>query len=238
MKGIFVTLAVGEEYFNNAVECYTALKSKTTAFDFSITSNESLIDSSDIILNYFSLDKYNDPDPGFSFYLNLKVLALKYALDKGYDYVIYNDADWRTTPQFNEEKLFGMFDYMEKNNLDALFERPAQIGHHKKHFDKCFFQQKILDFNLQEHELWDKGHCFNEQFMVFRVNWKFRVFVMKWEMLLWYSIANNIRHYPDGFDIGIAALESKLNYSYNSFNSLLANCFIFEDKQGCAHTRF
>lgn len=238
MKGLFVTLAVGAEYFDNAVECYTELGSKTTNFDFSITSNNTSINSPDIILNHFSLDRYNDTYAGFSFYLNLKVLALKYALDKGYDYVIYNDADWRTTPAFSQSKLLGVFEYMEKSNLDALFERPAEIGYHKRNFDNCFFQQKILDFNLLEHDLWDKGHCFNEQFMVFKVNWKFRVFVMKWEMMLWYSIANNIRHYPDGFDIGVAALEANLNYSYNSFNSLLPDCFTFKDKEGNIYSRF
>jgi len=56
--------------------------------------------------------------------------------------------------------------------------------------------------------------------------------------MLWYSIANDIRHYPDGFDIGVAALESKLQYSYTIFNEFLKECFTFKDKQGNTHIRF
>jgi len=179
MKALFTTLAVGKDYFSNAIDCYDILKSKTTLFDFSITSNTKTLANRNIQLNHFSLDKYHDNSPGFSFFLNLKVLSLKYAIDKGYNYVIYNDADWRPTMSFTEEKLLSLFEYMEINNLDAVFERPAEIGYYKKNFDSCFFQQKISDYSLFEHTLWDKAHCFNEQFMVFKVNWKFRLFVMK-----------------------------------------------------------
>ena len=130
MKYIFTTLAVGESYIQNASECYTKYSDRCTA-DFNITTNEQYQVGPKVSLDIFKLDRYEDGNSGFSFFLNLKVLSLKYCLDKGYDYIIYNDADWRMTENFSEDKLFNMFNHMETNDLDFLFERPALIGGHK-----------------------------------------------------------------------------------------------------------
>ena len=105
MKYIFTTLAVGDSYLKNASECYTKYSELCSA-DFNITTNEKCEVGSKVNLDLFNLDKYDDGNPGFSFFLNLKVLSLKYCLDKGYDYIIYNDADWRMTENFSEDKLF------------------------------------------------------------------------------------------------------------------------------------
>lgn len=239
MKYLFTTLAVGDSYLSNAIDCYSHISRKTQFCDFNITTNQQLLNLDRINFDYFYLDKYNSDIPGFSFYLSLKSLSLKYAINKGnYDYVIYNDADWRITNTFSEEKVLDLFNYMEKNNLDLLFERPAEIGHYKNKTNECFFNEKITDFNVSEHNLWDKAHCTNEQFLVFKVNWKFKLFVMKWEMFLWYSIANNLRSYPDGFDIGVSALEANMNWDYNNWRSFVSNCFEFADKSGNKHIRF
>jgi hypothetical protein len=204
MKYIFTTLAVGDSYLKNASECYTKYSEKCSA-DFNITTNENCEVGPKVNLNLFKLDRYEDGNPGFSFYLNLKVLSLKYCLDKGYDYIIYNDADWRMTDNFSEDKLLNLFNHMEMNDLDFLFERPALIGGHKRDMSNCFFDRKLYDYHVFEHTKWDNAHVVNEQFMVFRNNWKFRYFVRRWEEFLWYSIHNNIRNYPDGFDIGVSA---------------------------------
>ena len=179
-----------------------------------------------------------DGNPGFSFFLNLKVLSLKYCLDKGYDYIIYNDADWRMTDNFSEDKLFNLFNHMEQNNLDFLFERPSKIGDHKKDMSGCFFDRKMVDYHVFEHSKWDEAHVVNEQFMVFKNNWKFRYFVRRWEEFLWYSIHNNIRNYPDGFDIGVSALEAEMKWDWDSFRGFLPGCFEFHDKPGNLHVRF
>jgi len=55
------------------------------------------------------------------------------------------------------------------------------------------------------------------------------LFEQKWEQMLWYSIANNIRNYPDGFEIGVAALESKMVRSIIPLK-LLSNCYYFYPK--------
>jgi hypothetical protein len=55
---------------------------------------------------------------------------------------------------------------------------------------------------------------------------------------LWYSIHNNIRNYPDGFDIGVSALDAEMKWDWNSFRGFLPSCFEFRDKAGNLHTRF
>lgn len=237
MKYIFTTLAVGNDYLENARKCYSEYSEKCSA-DFNITTNELCEVAPKVNLNIFKLDKYHDDKPGFSFFLNLKVLSLKYCLDKGYDFIIYNDADWRMTESFSEEKIFNMFNYMKDNDLDLLFERPAPIGPHKRNLDHCFFVEKLHDYHVFEHDKWDEAHVMNEQFLVFRNNWKFRFFVRKWEEFLWYTIKNNIRNYPDGFEIGVSALESDMKCDYLAFRHLIPDCFEFHDKTGKLWKRF
>ena len=81
MKYIFTTLAVGESYLSNAAKCYTEYSEKCNA-NFNITTNENYDVGEKVNLNLFKLDKYHDSGYGFSFFLNLKVLSLKYCLDK------------------------------------------------------------------------------------------------------------------------------------------------------------
>lgn len=237
MKYIFTTLAIGDSYLKNATECYTEYSEKCSA-DFNITTNENHPVGSKVNLDIIKLDRYDDGNAGFSFFLNLKVLSLKYCLDKGYDYIIYNDADWRMTDNFSEDKVFRLFNHMENNSVDFLFERPALIGSHKKDLNQCFFTRKLQDYHVFEHTKWDEAHVVNEQFMVFRNNWKFRYFVRRWEEFLWYSIHNNIRNYPDGFDIGVSALDAEMKWDWNSFRGFLPGCFEFHDKSGNLHVRF
>lgn len=237
MKYIFTTLAVGESYLENASKCYTTYSDKCNA-DFNITTNEVCEVGPKVNLDIIKLDKYHDDHPGFSFYLNLKVLSLKYCIDKGYDYIIFNDADWRMTENFSEEKIFKMFNFMEQNDVDFLFERPAKIGDHKKDIQNCFFDRKLKDYHVLEHSKWDEAHVVNEQFLVFRNNWKFRYFVRRWEEFLWYSIKNDIRNYPDGFEIGVSALEAEMKWDYHAFRHTISDCFEFHDKAGNLHRRF
>jgi hypothetical protein len=238
MRYLFTTLAVGEEYVNNAFNFYSSIESKTSQCDFNITTNVQLENKDRINFNYFTLDSYHGSGEGFTFFLNLKVLSLKYALDKGYDYVIFTDADWGTTDDFSEEKMLSLFDYMEEKDIDSLFERPNEIGYNKEHINECYFKEKIRDYHVMEHAKWDKAHVFNEQFFVLKVNWKFRYFVRRWEEMMWYSIANDIRNYPDGFEIGVAALEADMKIDFNEWRSLVKNCFIFYNKSNEPYYRF
>jgi len=237
MRYLFTTLAVGNDYLDRAIDSYEDLSKKLNC-DFNITTNFKSEKIGKINFDFFTLDRYNDTEDGFSFYLNLKCLSLKYAIDKNYDYVIYSDADWKSTDLLNEQKMLDVFQFMENEDYDVLFERPAEIGYNKENYDQCFFKEKLRDFHLYDHNLWDTAHVPNEQFMVFKVNWKFRFFVMKWEMFLWYSIANNIRSFPDGFDIGVSIYESTMKYEYLKWKDLLSGCFKFIDKKNHIYTKF
>ena len=97
---------------------------------------------------------------------------------------------------------------------------------------KTVFKNKLYDYDVFNHTKWDEAHCVNEQFLVFKNNWKFNFFVQRWEQFLWYSIANDIRNYPDGFEIGVSILESEI------FNKYLTNCFFFYTKSNDLHLRF
>ncbi len=237
MKYLITTLAVGESYLDNAIKCYTNLANKTTC-DFNITTNVERENTSRLNFDYFKLDRYNDYGAGFSFYLNLKALSLKYALDKAYDYVIFNDADWNTTEKFSENNILGLFEYMENRDLDVLFERPANIGYYKEHYEECYFKEKMTDYNVLEHSMWDDAFVVNEQFFVFKVNAKFRFFVRRWESMMWYAIANNIRHYPDGFEIGISIHETGMKYDFEEWQNLVRENFYFHSKNNELYYRF
>jgi len=156
-----------------------------------------------------------------------------------FDYLIFSDGDWNIYDGFEESKLFDMFQYMEDNEIDFGFERPAKIGDYKKNnLQDCFFLEKLIDYGADKHDLWDDAEVVNEQYLVFKNNTKLMVFEQRWEQMLWYSIANNIRNYPDGFEIGIAALESKMVLSINPLR-LLSNCYYFYPKYtNTKHVRF
>lgn len=237
MKYIFTTLAISEPYLQSAIKLHNSIKDKTFC-DFNITTDLELKNLPRINFDKLNLERYHDDRNGFSFYFNLKVLSLKYCLDKGYDFIVYTDADWRAREGFSEQKFIDLFNHMDKNNIDFCFERPAPIGPNKKNLENCFFQEKLRDYNVFEHDKWDEAHVVNEQFLIFRNSWKFRFFVRKWEEFLWYSIKNNIWNYAEGFEIGVSALESQMNSNYSLFSYFLKDCFEFNDKLGNLWIRF
>jgi len=250
MKYILTTLAVdktergtnfvhGSNYTTSAMESFKTLKNILPNANFNITTNVDFLSADSFLnLDIIKLNSYHCSKGAFSFHLNLKSLALKYCLDKNYDYIVYFDSDWAPTEKLKEENFYNLFEYMEKNNLDMLCERPAPIGGHKRNMSQCFFQEKIHDYHVLEHDYWDDAHVFNEQFMVFRNNYKFRFFTNRWEQFLWWTIANDIRNYPDGFEIGISALEARMNYDYHNWKGYISDCFKFYDICKNLHYRF
>jgi hypothetical protein len=155
-----------------------------------------------------------------------------------YDYVIFTDGDWIMHDNFTEEKVLNFLEEVERRELDFLFERPALIGPCKKDPNECFFKDKLYDYDVFDHTIWDEAHVPNEQFLVFKNNAKFKFFTQRWEQFLWYSIANDITNYPDGFEIGISALEADMKYEYQGMFGMLNSCFAFYTKIGDYHVRF
>jgi len=263
MRYFFTTLAVNEPYFKKSLEFYISLHNKTNNGFFNITTSKNDLDR--ITENVgLTIEKLYEQYPrlkittieslnkrfefplemeghGFIFNLNLKVLSIKAALLSGenFDYLIFCDGDWGIYDGFDENKLFNMFNYMDENKIDFGFERPAKIGDYKKNnWHDCFFMEKVIDYGVDKHNLWDEAEVVNEQFLVFKKNEKLMVFEQKWEQMLWYTIANNIRNYPDGFEIGVSALESGMTHSWVPLR-ILSNCFYFYPKYSdTMHVRF
>jgi len=238
MKYAFTSLAIGQPYLDSAVSMYNQLHNICTA-KYHITTNTVPISSSHINYHIYNQStSYDDGLPGFSFHVNLKVLSLKNILNYNYDYIIYHDADWRITNQFDENKLYDIFNYMKQSDIDFVFERPITLEYYKQNMHLCFFPDKVKTYGVMDHTFWDKALIVNEQFFIFKNNAKFRLFVMEWEKFLWYSLANNIRHYPDGFDIGISLLLAHMKGDSTSPRKFLANCFEFNIKSGKLFTKF
>jgi hypothetical protein len=63
--------------------------------------------------------------------------------------------------------------------------------------------------------------------MIFKNNYKLNYFTMRWEQFLWYCVANDLMCYPDGFEIGVSALEAKMNMEAIGILSQLTECFYF-----------
>jgi hypothetical protein len=261
-KYFMTTLSINEPYFEKSLKFYTELHERTKNCYFNITTSqkdlERLTEHTGLTHEEFkvkypklSLTTVEDfnfritfplemDGNGFIFNLNLKVLSIKACLQSKikFDYLIFIDGDWGIYDGFSEDQLLKLFSIMNDNDIDFGFERPAKIGEGRVNPSQTFYADKFYDYNCLENPLWDNAHVVNEQFLVFKNNWKLTLFEQKWEQMLWYSIANNIRNYPDGFEIGISALESGMNWNYKLF-SVLNNCFYFHAKYtNIKHTRF
>jgi hypothetical protein len=260
VKYCFTTLATGEDYFYPALRFFLDLERRTSYCNFIIVTTEKDMSSleKEVGTSYenfkvlyprlqirtiesfsFRLEcPLAQEGAGFVYNVNLKALAIKATLKGNYDYVLYVDGDWNVSPDFNEKKVFRLFEEMEKENLDFVFERPGRIGDDRVKPETSFYRDKIYDYEIEDIPIWDEAHVANEQFLAFKNSWKLKVFTQKWEQLMWYSIANNIRNYAEGFEIGIAALEATMKWSWRVF-SVMGDCFYFYAKwTRTKHTKF
>ena len=248
MRYCFTTLAVGEPYEQYATDLFLEMNQKTTEGAYYIVGNDefSIPDPPPgLFVKNASMPQWNMGTGGFDFYFNAKVLGLKFVLDQErltgekHDYVFYVDGDWQLHTGFEEEKILSMLDFMDTHNFDFLFERPAQIKDSKEDPKNSFFCDKLYDYHVFDHSRWDEAHCVNEQFLVFKNGPKFKYFVQRWEQFLWYSIANKIRNYAEGFEIGVSALEANMNWEFRGvFGHFLRDCFKFYAATGQLHFRY
>lgn len=263
MTYYFTTLAVGEPYFTNSLNFYKIMSDRTEHALFNITTTQNDIDQftqhhgvtlTDYLQNHpkiqvTTLEMFNTAfktplecniQDYFTFNVNLKCMALKACTKSknSFDYIVYTDSDWNIYDGFDEQKILKAFEWMDRDEVDFAFERPAKIGPNKRNIENCFFPEKVKVYNVLDHDLWDDADVVNEQILMFKNNWKFRLFVMKWEQFLWYSIANSIKNYAEGFEIGVSALEAQMKTEYNVILKLMNECFYFYDRNGKQHIRF
>lgn len=237
MKYAIVTLAVNSSYFDTVYKHYQKI-SKRFSGDFIITTDIQADDIDNVHINTIKFDSYKTTHGYQPFLFNLKSLAFKATLDKGYDFVLYIDSDWKILSNLTDEVLFDAFKTMNKHGLDLIFERPAQIGGARKNPSESFFKNKLESYHALEHNKWDNAHVMNEQIFLVKNSWKYRYFVNRWEQFLHYSIYNNIWNYAEGFEAGISALEAEMKWDYNFFKSMFKSCFEFYNKSNEKYIRF
>lgn len=236
MKYCFCTIAIGQKYFDSAINFAKDLNQVSKNHEYIIISNktENEIPNTKII----PIDKNETLFIGEFFNYNLKYIPIKFAKKMGYEFIIFVDADWKINNTYSEESMYSLFEYMKNNNLDFLFERPHLIGHGKHQGNESFWRHKISFYNLLETDVYDSGHVANEQFLLFKNNKKLDMFLDKWESLEKIATKENLWPFAEGVEIGMSSAISKMNYNFNDWKRFLQNMFSFTTVDGRFFNRF
>lgn len=236
MKYLFTTLAIGQSYLTNAIQLFEDLNGKTQNCEFSITT-DILFTHSFIHCNLYNGEYFSGPYK-VDFFYNLKCLALKTGLNYSYDFIIYLDSDFRIGDQFDEKKFMDLFQHMIANEIDFEFERKWKIGMCKQDVNS-FCKDKISDFGLMLHGRYDEAYVPNEQVLIYRNGPKFFHYIQSYERWFWYCVHNKIRHYAEGVEMGISALEAGMKCEVDiGFTTFLSRCFTFDDGRGNTYHKF
>lgn len=233
---IYCTIAIGEQYLNSAIKMAESLNQYSDNHNMLIVTDKN-------INNFKNTHFVKIPDTYVLFIQNIFNYMLKFypmylANKLNYDYIIFIDADWRIKSSYNKDNVNSLLDYMEKNNFDILFERPCNIGIGKKDDINCFWKHKVDFYNLKETNEYDDGHVCNEQFIVFRKNEKFNLFVNKFKEL--YELSTDAKLWPfaEGLEIGMSMAYSKMKYDYLGWQNYLRGMFEFNTKDEKLYIRF
>lgn len=171
------------------------------------------------------------------FNYNLKFLPIKESINFNTDFIIYIDSDWSALDTYNDKKLFHLFDTMNHENIDFVFERPHSVGHSKHQGRNCFWCHKVPYYNLLETNKYDNAHVCNEQCLIFKNNIKLVKFIEHWEALFWKTYKENIWPFAEGLEIGMSTVEAGMMCDWK-YISLLNNCFSFYSIDGGYNERF
>lgn len=218
MKYLFTSLAVGETYLDDIVCTHITLSKKFNS-DFRITTN---IDTDHIDKIYFDVFEIMDYKIQNKFNKNLLVLPLKYSLDKDYEFIIYTNSNVRFRNHFDEKMINRVFQYMRENDYD-VYAKSKSIVEDEKFNENTEYHEKLNEYNLSKFKKWDKSFIIDESFMIFKCNWKFKIFVSKFEQYLWYNIMNDIKSHPFGLELGVAMYETGMNIANEQCDEFMKN---------------
>lgn len=238
MKYLFTTLAIGDTYLRNSITLFESLKRNTEHCDFSITTDIPF--SHEFIKCDLYQGNFRSGPYKCNFFFNLKCLALKVGVSHLYDFVVYVDGDFRMHPEFQESRLFGLFNHMVDRGIDFEFERWYTISTCKSDAKiGVFCMDKLTDLGILDHSKYDDACIPNEQILVYKNGPKYRHYIQCYERWLWYCIQNGISHYAEGVEMGISALESNMNVEADAgFFTHLKKCFEFDDGRGNTFIRY
>lgn len=211
-------MAIGESYLDDIVCSYISLNKKFKC-DFNVTTNIDTENIDNINFDTFEIYDYNLND---KFNKNLIVLPLKYLVDKDYEFVIYTNSNVKFRNQFDEKMLINIFQFMREYDFDVYAKSKSSI-HEEKSKEISKYENRINHYNLKKFKKWDASLIIDESFMIFKINWKFKIFVSKFEQYLWYNMMNNISSYPYGFDLGVSMFETGMNIATNECGEFMLN---------------
>lgn len=236
MKYLYCTIAIGETYFNSAKNFAENLNQRSNNHHMLIVTDKTYAPIENTTIKILPDDKIVFTSGCFNY--NLKYYPLFLANQMDYDYIIFVDADWRITDNYDESGVESMFNFMGENNYDMLFERPHRIGDSKLNGRECIFYHKIDFYDLLNTDVYDDGHFCNEQFIVFRKNDKFNIFVHKWEELYLKAAKANLWAFAEGLEIGMSMAYSKMSGCYIAWERFVKGMFEFNSRDGGLLIRF
>jgi hypothetical protein len=234
MRYIFTTLAIGQKYLNSAIEFSNMLTNLdpdpiriiVSDIEAECPTNTKMIKTEENI----------QPIVCNTFNYNLKYLAIKEAINFDCEYIIFTDADWIVSKNYDKNKILK---FLNENNseVDFFFERPHQIGQSKLEWDNCFWRHKIEPYKLMDTNKYDEAHVCNEQFMIFKNNDKLKSFVEAWSRRNQFCIDNNVWTFAEGVEMGMSAIDAGMLTQWSNFFTI-RDCFEFYDVLGQHYIRF
>jgi len=236
MRHLYCTIAVGDYYLNSAKEMSKVLNEKSQNHHFLIVTDKPEENYDNTTFVNIPEDQVVFINDGFNYCL--KYYPLYLAKDMEYEHIIFIDSDWRIKEKYDENGVISMFEFMNKNNFDILFERPHTIGAGKFDGRDCFWGHKRDFYKLMDTTEYDLGHVCNEQFIVFKKNDKFNVFIEKWKELYEISAENKLWPFAEGTEIGMSMAHAKLNFSYATWEHYLRGMYEFTSKDGGISIKF
>ena len=234
MKYIFTTLAIGQKYYDSAMTFSNSL--------MELDPETIRIIVSDIETECPTNTRMIKTEEGAqvtvcnTFNYNLKYLALKEAINFDSEYIIFTDADWIVSKNYDRNKILK---FLNENSpeVDFFFERPHSIGHSKLDWNNCFWRHKIEPYKLLDTNKYDEAHVCNEQFMLFKNNDKLKFFVEAWAKRNQFCIDNNVWTFAEGVEMGMNAIDAGMLTQWSSFYTI-NHCFEFYDVLGQHYIRF
>lgn len=233
---LFCTIAIGDRYLESAVKMAKDLNKYSNSHHFVIVTDikRRNLKNTSFVKIPKSFQLFIDK----TFNYTLKFYPLYLANNMDYTNIIYIDSDWRIRSNYKPELINDLFNYMDDNKLDMLFERPSGIGNGKWNDKEIFWCHKIDFYKLKETNEYDSGHVCNEQFLVFKKNDKFRKFVQKFEELSLISTQAQLWPFAEGLEIGMSMAVSKMNFDYLGWQPFIREIFEFNSNDGFLHVRF
>jgi hypothetical protein len=235
MKYIYCTIAIGEKYLNSAINFAKKLNEVSINHKILIVTDGKFQEIENV-----TFVKFNNNEVKFIknyFNYNLKYIPIMESLKFNVDFIIFFDADWNLFNGYNETKLTSFLRTLNETDLDFIYERPHSIGDSKRDPNKCFWRHKVEPYGLLKTNFYDKAQVVNEQFLVFKNNEKLKVFVGKWKERNEFGIKNNIWAFAEGVEIGMSAVDAKMNMDWKKMYEL-KDFFSFVANTGITHIRF